>query len=172
MRMDSNKIKELVKKYWDCETSLEEEQQLRNYFRGNEIPESLRETASLFRYFDGQKKKSVAPQFESTVVKELKNLKSPEKGKVIRFVRNTLRIAAGVAVLLASIYFVRQEIRKDNPIAVEDTYDDPHKAFEETKKALLMISKGFGTAEQQAKKINVFNEAQEKIQSPPKDSEL
>jgi hypothetical protein len=27
-----------------------------------------------------------------------------------------------------------------------------------------MISRGFGTAEQQAKKINLFNEAQEQIQ--------
>jgi hypothetical protein len=48
---------------------------------------------------------------------------------------------------------------------MEDTYDDPQKALEETKKALLMISKGFGRAEQQAKKINLLNEAQEKIQT-------
>ena len=45
-----------------------------------------------------------------------------------------------------------------------DTYDDPKLAFEETKKALMMISKSFGTAEEQAKKINMFNEAQEEIQ--------
>jgi hypothetical protein len=76
-----------------------------------------------------------------------------------------LRIAAGVAVLLAAVYFVRQELREDQAIAAEDTFEDPQQAFEETKKALLMISKGFGRAEQQAKKINMFNEAQEKIQT-------
>ena len=173
MRMDSRKIEELVKKYWDCETSLEEEQQLREYFCGNDVPDHLRETASLFRYFDEQKNKLVEPQFENRVVSQIRETKQRSGGRVVNIVKNSLRIAAGVAVLLASIYFVRQEIRSTNPVAVEDTYDDPHQAFEETKKALMMISKGFGSAEQQAKKINVFNEAQEKIQaSPTKDTEL
>ena len=171
--MDSKKIEELVKKYWDCETSLEEEQQLREYFRGNDMPEHMRETASLFRYFDEQKSILVEPQFENRVVKKIKSTKHNNGGRVISIVKNSLRIAAGIAVLLVSIYFVRQEIRTGNPVAVEDTYDDPHQAFEETKRALMMISKGFGSAEQQAKKINVFNEAQEKIQAvPTKETEL
>jgi hypothetical protein len=72
---------------------------------------------------------------------------------------------------LAAIYLVRQEIRQEDPIAVEDTYTDPKQAFEETKKALLMISKGFGTAEQQAKKINMLNEAREKVQATTKEEE-
>jgi hypothetical protein len=47
---------------------------------------------------------------------------------------------------------------------MEDTYSDPKLAFEETKKALMMISKGFTKAEQETRKINLFNEAQENIQ--------
>jgi hypothetical protein len=46
---------------------------------------------------------------------------------------------------------------------VVDTYSDPKLAFEETKKALLLISQSFGKAEKQARKINMFNEAQEEI---------
>lgn len=163
--MDSKKLEELVKKYWDCETSLEEEQQLREYFREEHIPESLRETAALFRYFDEQKTKTVEPQFDEMVVTRIKETPKKREGKVVKWVAASLRIAAGVVVLLAAIYFVRQELREDQAVAVEDTFDDPQQAFEETKKALLMISKGFGRAEQQAKKINMFNEAQEKIQT-------
>lgn len=172
MRMDSRKLEELLKKYWDCESSLEEEEQLREYFRGGDVPEALRETASLFRYFDEQKNKAVEPRFETTVVDRIKETKRAGKGKVVNLVYNAMRIAAGVAVLLLAVYFVRQEIRKDDQVAIEDTYSDPEKAFEETKKALLMISKGFGSAEQQAKKINMFNEAQEKIQTTPTEKEL
>jgi len=166
--MDSKKLEELLKKYWDCESSLEEEEQLREYFRGNDVPDHWRETAILFRYFDEQKGKSVDQQFENTVVSRIKSTKRPDSGKLVRLFYNTMRIAAGVAVLLAAVFFVRQELRSDNAVAVEDTYDDPQQAFEETKRALLMISKGFGNAEQQAKKINMFNEAQEKIQSQTK----
>ena len=83
---------------------------------------------------------------------------------MVRLVYNTMRIAAGLAVVLAATWFIRNEIRETTPQAVVDTYDDPKLAFEETKKALLMISKSFGTAEEQARKINMFNEAQEAIQ--------
>jgi hypothetical protein len=84
---------------------------------------------------------------------------------MMSLVQISLRIAAGVAVVLAAVFFVRQEIRKNtNELVLEDTYDDPQKALEETKKALMMISKGFGRAEAQAKKINLINEAQDKIQ--------
>jgi hypothetical protein len=162
MRMDSKHLEELLQKYWNCETSLEEEQQLREYFRTEEIPEQLKDTASLFNYFETQKQKAVDTHFEGSVITQLRQ---PEKrGKMVQLLNNSMRIAAGVAVLLVAVYFVREEIRKNDTVTMEDTYNDPKQALEETKKALMMISKGFGRAEQQAKKINLINEAQEKIQ--------
>jgi len=158
--MDSKKLEELLQKYWDCETSLEEEQQLREYFR-NEKGSEGNEAATLFHYFEQQKNNAVSEQFDKEVLGQLKK----PKGRVTNLIQTSLRIAAGVAVLVVAVFFVRQEIRKSDPLAMEDTYDDPQKALEETKKALMMISKGFGRAEQQAKKINLLNEAQEKIQA-------
>lgn len=161
--MDSNKIDELLNKYWNCETSLEEEQQLREYFRGHQVPEQWKETATLFRYFDAHKKKTLDDgAFEAEVIKKIKT--PPGRGKVVRLLYNTMRIAAGVSVLLVATYLVRNEIRKSTPQEIVDTYDDPKLALEETKKALMMISKSFGNAEEKAKKINMFNEAQQQIQ--------
>jgi len=159
--MDSKKIEELLQRYWDCETSLEEEQQLQEYFRSENVSDQWKDTAMLFHYFEQQKNKSVNPQFDRTVIDQLKK----PKGKVTNLVQTSLKIAAGVAVLVVAVFFVRQEIRKNDTVAMEDTFDDPKKALEETKKALLMISKGFGSAEKQAKKINLINEAQDKIQN-------
>ena len=163
--MDSKKIEELLQRYWDAETSLEEEQQLHEYFRNEPVPEQWKETAALFHYFEQQKNKGVNPQFEKGVIAQL----NKPKGRVTNLVQTSLKIAAGVAVLIAAIFFVRQEIQKSDAVAMEDTFNDPQQALEETKKALLMISKGFGTAEKQAKKINMLNEAQEKIQTKEKD---
>ncbi|MBT1699424.1 hypothetical protein KK083_21180 [Fulvivirgaceae bacterium PWU4] len=162
--MDSNKIDELLNKYWNCETSLEEEQQLREYFRGEQIPEQWKETATLFRYFDTHKKKTLNDgAFDTALMKKI-NTPPPSKGKVVRIFYNTLRIAAGVSVLVVATFLVRNEIRESTPQEMVDTYDDPKLALEETKKALMMISKSFGTAEEKAKKINMFNEAQQQIQ--------
>ena len=160
--MDSKNMEDLLKKYWDCETTLEEEKQLREYFGGNNIPDRWKDTAALFRYFEETKKKSLNDlAFEGQVIHKIH---APKKSRLVRLVYNTMRIAAGLAVVLAATWFIRNEIREATPQAVVDTYDDPKLAFEETKKALLMISKSFGTAEEQARKINMFNEAQEEIQ--------
>lgn len=155
-------MEELLKKYWNCETTLEEEKQLRDFFNGDSIPDQLKDTAMLFRYFETTKKKSLSDlAFEGQVMHKIN---PPRQSKLVRMAYNTMRIAAGLAVVIAATWFIRNEVRESTPQAVVDTYDDPKMAFEETKKALLMISKSFGTAEEQARKINMFNEAQKEIQ--------
>jgi hypothetical protein len=167
--MDSNEINDLLARYWNCETSLAEEQQLRDYFKGEDIPSDLRETAALFQYFENNKKKSLRDvSFDKLV---LEKVHPAGAGRVKRLFYNSMRIAAGLVVVMMAIWFIRNEVRESTPQEMVDTYDDPKLAFEETKKALMMISKSFGTAEQQAKKINMFNEAQEEIQKK-KDTKL
>lgn len=160
--MDSRQIEQMLEKYWNCETSLEEEQLLREYFRG-EVPESLKEAADLFRYFDWQKgQKIINPHFDKEVKVRIEN--NAPKGKSISLAMNVARIAAGLLVVVTATYFVRQEIRKAYPPEVVDTYSDPKLALEETKKALMMISKGLNKAQREAEKIKVFHEAETKIQ--------
>lgn len=164
--MDSGRIDELLNKYWNCDTSLEEEQELKAFFRNSEIPAQWKETADLFRYFDEQKNREVDTSVERNVLKAMK----PQAGVVRKLFYNSMRIAAGIAVLVIAGWFVRNEIRSQQP--VEDTYEDPKIAFEETKKALLMISKSFGTAESKAKKLNMFNEAQDQVRKDLEKSKL
>jgi hypothetical protein len=168
--MDSNKIEHLLGKYWNCESTLEEEQELREYFKGANIPDNLRETASLFRYFEENKKKDLHDaSFDKKI---LEHVKSPKKTAGTRLLYNSMRIAAGIAVLVVATFFVRNEIRQSNPQETLDTYDDPKMALEETKKALLMISKSFGSAEEKAKKITLFNQTQKKIQQEETKTQL
>lgn len=169
MLMDSNNLNELLNRYWSGETTLEEEQRLREYFSENEVTDEWRETAALFRYFEENKKKSLSDISFDRRVQDKIHAK-PAKGKVVRMLYNASRIAAGVAVVMVATWFIRTEVRKTTPPEVVDTYDDPKLAFEETKKALMMISKSFGSAKDKAKKINMFNEAQEEIQRKDKES--
>ncbi len=162
--MDSSKAEQLLEKYWMCETSLEEEQQLREFFLSKDAPESLKATAAMFRFFDAEKNKSVNENFEPTVTKQLRRRQG---GKIVSMVSfaNIARIAAGIMVVVAAAYFIKQEIRKSYPQELQDTYTDPEMAFEETKKALMMISNSFGKAKHEAEKMKVFNEAERKIQN-------
>ena len=164
MHMDYKAIEQLLERYWSCETSLEEEQQLRDFFRDQAIPESMKETAALFQYFDKEKAKALNENFEGAVTKRFQERRG---GKVISMVSfsNIARIAAGIVVVVAATLFIRQEVRKSYPKELQDTYTDPQMAFEETKKALMMISSSFGKAKHEAAKVNMFNEAEKKIQT-------
>ena len=167
--MDSERLEELLEKYWKCETSVEEEQQLQTYFRHTPVPDGLKETAALFNYFEAQKSKEVSDiAFEKSVLRKI----SAPRGRMAALIFNTMRIAAGIVVLVLAVWLVRMEVRKSTPVQMTDTYDDPKMAFEETKKALMMISRSFSTAEEQAKKINLFNEAQKEIRKKESQPEL
>jgi hypothetical protein len=166
--MDSKHIEQLLEKYWNCETSLEEEKELRTYFGGSAIPSQLKETAQLFRYFEEEKKKSAGESFDEAIIKQV----HPRKGaKVVQMLSNIRlsRIAAGVVVVLAAAYFIHLEVKKAYPDPIEDTYSDPKLAFEETKKALLMISRGFGKGKSEAGRIRMFNDAERQIQGKEED---
>ena len=167
--MDSKHFEILLEKYWKCETSLEEEKELRNFFKGDSIPDSMKEATELFRYFEAQQQQVVMDHsFEDGIKKQITSHRP--KAKVVKLMYNTARIAAGLVVVVAATYFVRQEIRKSYPQEVVDTYSDPKLAFEETKRALMMISKGFGKAQRETSKIKMFNEAEMKIQNKKEES--
>jgi hypothetical protein len=159
--MDSLELTDLLEKYWSCETSLEEEQKLKSYFRGD-VPDALKETAELFRYFELQQKMKMKHADFDAEVKEKIAVRPAGKSASMYF--NVARIAAGLVVMVAAGYFVREEVRKAYPQQAEDTFSDPKLALEETKKALMMISNSFNKAHKEAGKINLFNEAEEKIQ--------
>ena len=159
--MDSKRIEQLLEKYWNCETSLEEEKELRDYFNSNSA-EGQSDTASLFRYFESERNRTSTEDIGQNVTKEIRRR---QRGKIISMVNvyRMARIAAGLLVVVVATYFVRQEVRKSYPPEIADTISDPKLALEETKKALMMISRGFGKAKEGASKVNMFNEAEDKI---------
>jgi hypothetical protein len=164
--MDSSKLQQLLQQYWSGETTLEEEHLLKEYFQHGDVPDELSEVAAMFRYFEQTKKNALNDvTFDRTLIDKVSG--KPKQGIMRNLVFNSMRIAAGVVVVVAATWFIRKEIRQSTPQEVVDTYDDPKLAFEETKKALMMIGKSFGTAEKEAQKINLFNEAQEEIQKAP-----
>lgn len=161
----------MLEKYWQCETSLEEEQQLRDFFQEGSIPANMNAAADLFRLFAAEKVRGVGGNFEGLVTKKLRERRSGKIRSMMSF-GNMARIAAGIAVVVASTFLIRQEIRKSYPKELRDTYSDPKMAFEETKRALELISNSFGKARVEASKIQMINEAEKKIQAKPEEEKI
>jgi len=148
--MDYKKISVLLEKYWEGESTLEEEAALRDFFSTShpDLPEELLEAAPLFQYFQVEAEKV----WEAPPVKVVKL--SPW--------RHWMKYAAVMLVAVGIGYALKQHQQRQQQVLVamqQEDMNDPQKAFDQTKKALQLLAKNLhkGTAGMQ--KLSYFNEA-------------
>lgn len=134
-----SQIDELIDKYWEGNTSLEEEQLIKSHFKSSP---SLTNDGHYFRYLANQKKTSMEQPKSSSNKK-----------------RTWLSAAATITIGLITAVLVFNDANKD-PFAEED----PEKALQMTKKALLMIGGGLNEGQSHAMELTKFNKAKEELQ--------
>ena len=122
--MELKLVEQLLEKYFQAETTIAEEKQLKAYFSSNDVAPHLAKYQSLFGYFETQK----GTQFEQKLP-----LQSRKQNTV-----KWIGIAASFVVLfgLATFYFYPSEPKHEDL----GTYDNPVEAIAATQKALLMVS--------------------------------
>jgi len=163
--MESAKIRELVEKYWEGDTTLEEEEQLRDYFSQEEAPEGLKNEAVLFRYYRTNTRfRTLDAQFDDQLVQRIERKQSRQRWLVFR---PMMSAAAVVVLLLAAVVLFRTEPENPAPAitTTEDTYEDPRLAYEQTKEALLLVSSLMNEGTQHIEKLETFSEAQETVKT-------
>ncbi|HEX6983166.1 MAG TPA: HEAT repeat domain-containing protein [Balneolaceae bacterium] len=123
--MNAKKIKQLIDKYFDGESSLEEEQQLREYFRRENIPDELKSYADQFRYFEAQSNQAAETDPFAKIDFEEKpkteGLRLVADNKMSSSFIWSLRIAAGFILLLvgfsAGHFWSDENVASDQEIA-------------------------------------------------------
>jgi len=155
--MDYSTIKKLLEKYWEGETSILEESQLRDYFNQDEVEASLKEYKPLFVYVKEEQLIKISDDFEAKLKAQLVvEDKTPVKTRQLKFY--LLRVAAA-AIFIFGVFFLYQKngsLNQENDLVYEDTYEDPEEAYAKAKEVLLLLStklnKGTGTAAASMKK--------------------
>ena len=165
--MESVKIRELVEKYWEGDTTLEEEEQLRVYFNKEEAPADLKKEAVLFRYYQSHTQfRTLDERFDNTLTQRIERKEAKQRWLTFQPV---LRIAAAIVlVVLATVLFKAEwnnPATETSPVAVEDTYEDPRLAYEQTKEALLLVSSLMNEGTQHMVNLENFREAQETVKT-------
>ncbi len=167
--MELTEINRLLDKYWEGETTLEEEAQLRRYFQEEEPPAALRPVAELFRHYENP------PQLDEDFDQQL--LSRIVEQKPVSMWPTLLKIAAVVTLFLVGTLWFKQTYwtSPEPTIAVatqEDTYEDPERAYEETKQALLLMSSLMNEGTEHLTKLEKFNEAQQSVKEENVSSKL
>jgi hypothetical protein len=149
--MEFNKIEDILEKYFQGETTIAEENQLKEYFSSSNVAQHLEQYKPMFGYF------SQVKQQKSTQTIPLKTKK-----------RNVawLSIAASAVVLLGiGTYFYVSE--KDTaPVVAQSelgTYDDPEEALAATQKALALLSNNVNVGIESVQYIKEYEQSKNKI---------
>jgi hypothetical protein len=150
--MELNKIEDILEKYFQGETSIAEENQLKEYFSSPNVAQHLEQYKPMFGYF------SHAKEQKSTYEIPLQSKK-----------RNVawLSIAASAVVLLGiGTYFFVSE-KNDTTAVVSQTelgtYDDPEEALKATQKALALLSNNVNVGIESVQYIKEYEQSKNKI---------
>jgi hypothetical protein len=135
--MNLQEIEKLLEKYFEGETSLSEEQRLRDYFSSGNVPERWR---NLQVYFNQMKlEKEIHLDSSVTDSKMISSQKEEKVAPLIDLRRPWIYWMTGIA---ASILILIAVFVKFDPFSkrIEDTYKDPQTAYVEARKILLYVS--------------------------------
>lgn len=150
--MELNKIEDILEKYFQGETSIAEENQLKEYFSSPNVAQHLEQYKPMFGYF------SQAKEQKSTYEIPLQSKK-----------RNVawLSIAASVVVLLGiGTYFFMSEQKEATAVASQTelgTYDNPEEALKATQKALALLSNNVNVGIESVQYIKEYEQSKNKI---------
>lgn len=143
--MESKQIEILLEKYFEGQTSLTEEQQLKNYFSTDKVDPHLKKYQSIFETFKKEKE-----------ILFTKKVELPKK-TTNRF--NWISIAASVVLFFGMLFYFNQAKSDENL----GTYSNPEEAFVATQKALKMISEEVNKGKQGITYLNEYEQTKKTI---------
>lgn len=163
--MDYQKIEKILEKYWEGNSTLEEEKRLKDFFTHQEVPEHLKKYIPLFQYY--VEEGNYAPlgnNFEEKVMNKITSIDSSSGGFSWQFV---FKIAASLLIIaaLGAVIIQNSKVEPD-PIVMADTFDDPEVAYDEMKKALAVFSSQLNKGTEKLSEIAEFNKPEEILNNP------
>lgn len=162
--MDYKYIQQLVERYFDGETTLEEEQILRSFFRQENVPAQLKVYQDLFRYEDEAGKMELGDDFDAKILEAVgqpvvKARSISLKARLQPF----YRAAAIVAIVLtvgnaAQRSFTDSSDEEMTGESYTSTFTEPAASLQQVTTAVNMVSEGMSNEVQAQSSDSLSNE--------------
>jgi hypothetical protein len=165
--MNTREIEILLEKYYEGETTLAEEQELKDFFLSGDVPRHLSGHAAQFRYFM-EAASEESPEIDLDKLLGLYEQDTPviplyPSRKKLFYLAG---IAAGVVLLIGLVFTFRYDLFKNNAEkALKGTISDPAIAYAETQKALLLFSSNLNMGLAQVERMGSFQRGVEKAEN-------
>lgn len=125
---EQERIAALLEKYWQAETTVEEERELAAFFRGDNIPAEWADYRQVFAFFADEGQVVPSEDLQHRIMQSI----HPR--------RQTLSWWAAAAVIILALGLITLT-EPGSPPSIKDTYDNPQQALAAVQKALFTVSK-------------------------------
>ncbi len=133
--MDS-RLNSLIDKYWNAETSIEEEKELKELVLASDAEEH-EELKALFSHFEVKAEAKLDDAFDQEIMGMIET--EPET-KVVSFNMYFRRYASVAAAVLVMVVSSVMFMQNQEQYTSEDTFETPEEAYAELKRQLLIVS--------------------------------
>ena len=154
--MDLKQVENILEKYWEGTSSLEEELLLRDFFSYGEVPDHLAVYKEVFLTNEIPLNPALGKQFDDELLSKIVTAPKESTGWTM------FKIAAiGLVLIIASISVFKADTK--NQVSAEDTFSNPEEALAETKKAFILIAEAMNKGEQPVQNLTLLDKTNEKI---------
>lgn len=155
--MNTTEVKILLDKYYDGETSLDEEKLLKAYFKSGQVDPSLKEHATLFSFIRTESVVKAGEGLEEKIRENLSTSATIPFYRHRRFWIYVSGIAASLLFLLTLVFETRiSEDHKDTLDGTAYTREDARKAYDQTRIALAYVSEKYVAGTEPLGEISKF----------------
>jgi hypothetical protein len=152
--METKEVGVLLQRYFEGESTLEEDRALEAYFSGGNVAPELLGYAEFFGGLNELAQSRSETGFEEEIMDFILEQENKEKNRYRGLWSTVTGIAASVIIILGSLLIYEQ---KQNTF--KDTYSDPNEAYVEATKTLRYISGKYNSGLAQLSKTKQFNQA-------------
>lgn len=145
--MELQHINKLLEKYYDGKSTLKEEQELKSFFQKSDIPEELKIEQMKFNFYRDAVKETSSKNYSEKIVSKERFIWSSPRNRFLTGIAASLVVAIGIG------FFLNRNDSKT--VSAEDEL-----AYNETKKALFLISEKLNKGTEDLHKFSKLNEIQ------------
>ena len=152
--MTTKEIEASLAKYYDGNSTLQEEHLLKEFFLRSDVPEHLLEHKPIFGFFTEEGDSAISEAFEPALEEKLR------QGKVVSLInrrrKTTYALSIAASIVLVASLIITFQLGMFSPIQPFGTITDPNLAYMEASNALFMVSERFNTGIDKASQFEAF----------------
>ena len=153
--MNTKEIKQLLEKYYNGESSIDEELILKDFFSREIVPDELEIEKDIFIYYSESSAIHLPSEgFGTRIINAIDDYEKNHAGfRWSRIYRTVTGIAAGILILAGSYFFFTY---RSEPA---DTFSDPEIAYNEAMKILYVVSSRLNNGTRELEKVGMMQDA-------------